>query len=174
MELTNETTIQEFILLVFQMDQQKQFLLFIFFCILYVLSLAKNITIIVLLNPGVHTSQHSMYILLNNFSWTEMCNVSDAIPCMLFDLESPAGVISFYTYLLQFYSLFFFGNVEFFFLLAIALHHGLAIWLSDLTPTIVSKYYVFKFLLCSSGWLLESWFPGIYTASDHDLQIIFL
>ncbi|KAM6449082.1 olfactory receptor 11G2-like [Liasis olivaceus] len=127
MELANETTIQEFILLGFGVDQQKQFLLLTLFCILYVLTLAENIIIIVLVYLDAHLSQLPMYILLSNFSWLEMCYVSATIPCMLFDLASPDGIISFDTCLLQFYILFSLGNTEFFFLSAMALDRYLAI-----------------------------------------------
>ncbi|XP_015272107.1 PREDICTED: olfactory receptor 11G2-like [Gekko japonicus] len=64
----NGTRVQEFILLGFGVGQQGRFLLLIFFILLYVLSMAENLTIIVLVVLDTHLSRLPMYILLSNFS----------------------------------------------------------------------------------------------------------
>ncbi|XP_062993926.1 olfactory receptor 11H6-like [Elgaria multicarinata webbii] len=127
MELANGTTVQEFILLGFKVEPQKQFMLFVVFTILYVLTLAENITIILLVFIDAHLAQIPMYILLSNFSWLEMCYVSTTVPRMLYDLASSHGNISFHACFLQFYILFSLGSTEFFFLSAMALDRYLAI-----------------------------------------------
>ncbi|XP_053120207.1 olfactory receptor 11G2-like [Hemicordylus capensis] len=127
MELANGTAVQEFILLGFGVTQEKRFLLLVFFSILYMLTLAENITVITLVNLDVHLCQLPMYILLSNFSWLEICYVSTTVPRMLFDLTSSHGIISFQACFFQFYIFFSLGNTEFFFLSAMALDRYLAI-----------------------------------------------
>ncbi|XP_042327743.1 olfactory receptor 11H6-like [Sceloporus undulatus] len=127
MENSTGTTLQEFVLLGFQFDPQKQFIFLIFFAILYVLTLVENIAIIILVLIDAHLSQLPMYILLSNFSWVEMCYVTATVPRMLYDLASSCGVISFQVCLFQFYILFSLGSTEFFFLSAMALDRYLAI-----------------------------------------------
>ncbi|XP_042329760.1 olfactory receptor 11H6-like [Sceloporus undulatus] len=125
--MANETTVQEFILLGFRGEQQKRFLLLIFFAILYMLTLLENITIIILVLLDAHLSQLPMYILLSNFSWMEMCYVTSVMLRMLLDLASSHGTISFHACFLQFYIAFSLGTTEFFFLSAMALDRYLAI-----------------------------------------------
>ncbi|XP_054850155.1 olfactory receptor 11G2-like [Eublepharis macularius] len=127
MELDNGTRVQKFILLGFGVGQQERFLLLIFFGILYVITLAENITIITLVALDTHLSRLPMYILLGNFSWLEICYVSTTAPRMLSDLTSPYGIISFNQCFFQFYMLFSFGATENFFLSAMALDRYLAI-----------------------------------------------
>lgn len=96
MELTNGTAVQEFILLGFQMDQKKQFLLFAFLIGLYVLTLVENSTIITVVLIDNQLSQVPMYILLSNFSWLEICYVTTSIPRLLYSLATQNQVISFH------------------------------------------------------------------------------
>ncbi|XP_044278324.1 olfactory receptor 11G2-like [Varanus komodoensis] len=127
MELTNGSTIQEFILLGFGTGRQKRFLLLIFFTFLYMLTLAENITIITMVFLDAHLAQLPMYTLLSNFSWLEMCYVSTTVPRMLADLSSPHGTISFLECFFQFYIFFSLGCTECFFLSTMALDRYLAI-----------------------------------------------
>ncbi|XP_062993039.1 olfactory receptor 11H6-like [Elgaria multicarinata webbii] len=127
MMLANGTSIQEFVLLGFGGGQKKRFLLLIFFTILYMLTLAENISIITLVFLDTHLAQLPMYILLSNFSWLEICYVTTTVPRMLFDLASPHGIISFHACFLQFYIVFSLGTTEFFFLSAMAFDRYLAI-----------------------------------------------
>ncbi|XP_061447473.1 olfactory receptor 11H6-like [Rhineura floridana] len=128
MEMDNATTVQEFILLGFEAEQQqKRFLLLILFAILYILTLGENITIITVVSLDNHLAQLPMYILLSNFSWLEICYVTTTVPRMLFDLASPREIISFQACFLQFYISFSLGCTECFFLSAMALDRYLAI-----------------------------------------------
>ncbi|XP_025031686.1 olfactory receptor 11H6-like [Python bivittatus] len=127
MDSTNLTSVEEFVLLGFGIGQHNHLLLLIFFAILYVLTLAENITIIILVLLDTHLGQLPMYILLSNFSWLEMCYVSTTVPRMLFDLAVPGGIISFNECFIQFYIFFSLGGTECFFLSAMALDRYLAI-----------------------------------------------
>ncbi|XP_063158637.1 olfactory receptor 11G2-like [Candoia aspera] len=127
MESANWTTLEEFVLLGFGISQYHCLLLLIFFTILYVLTLAENITIISLVLLDTHLGQLPMYILLSNFSWLEMCYVSTTVPRMLFDLAVPGGIISFNECFIQFYIFFSLGSTECLFLSTMALDRYLAI-----------------------------------------------
>ncbi|XP_063158642.1 olfactory receptor 11H6-like [Candoia aspera] len=127
MELANGTAVQEFILLGFQIDQQRQFLLLVFLMMLYVLTLIENSTIVTVVLIDGQLSQLPMYILLSNFSWLEICYVTTSVPRLLFDLATQNQVISFHACFLQLYIFFSLGNTEFFFLSAMALDRYLAI-----------------------------------------------
>ncbi|XP_054851532.1 olfactory receptor 11H6-like [Eublepharis macularius] len=152
MELANGTGVQEFILMSFGGGQQKQILLLVFFTILYVLTLAENITIIVLVLLDTHLARLPMYILLSNFSWLEMCYVSATVPRMLFDLTFPHGIISFHSCFLQFYIFFSLGSTECFFLSAMALDRYLAICYPLQYSQIMSQDFCYALVL--TCWVL--------------------
>ncbi|XP_042329753.1 olfactory receptor 11H6-like [Sceloporus undulatus] len=139
MELANRTTVQEFILLGFGVEQQRRYLLLLLFTVLYMLALAENITIIMLVLVDTHLARLPMYILLSNFSWLEVCYVTATVPRMLFDLAFPLGAISFQACFLQFYIFFSLGYTECFFLSAMALDRYLAICHPLRYPQIMSK-----------------------------------
>ncbi|XP_044278319.1 olfactory receptor 11H6-like [Varanus komodoensis] len=158
MELANRTVVQNFILLGFEVGQQKRVLLLIFFSILYALTLAENGAIITLLFLDAHLAQQPMYILLSNFSWLEMCYVSATVPRMLFDLASPGGSISFSDCFLQFYIFFSLGSTECFFLSAMAFDRYVAICHPLRYPQIMSPKACS--VLVSACWLLGFlWYP---------------
>ncbi|XP_060110894.1 olfactory receptor 11G2-like [Heteronotia binoei] len=150
--LINGTTVKEFILLGFGVARQAQFLLLIFFSILYMLTLAENITIITLVVLDAHLSRLPMYILLSNFSWLEICYVSATVPRMLFDLTSPQGIISFHVCFLQFYLFFSLGTTECFFLSAMALDRYVAICHPLRYPQIMSPDSCY--ILVAACWIL--------------------
>ncbi|XP_015275424.1 PREDICTED: olfactory receptor 11H6-like [Gekko japonicus] len=152
MEVVNGTRIREFVLLGFELGQRKCFLLLIFFSILYVLTLAENITIITLVVLDTHLSRLPMYILLSNFSWLEICYVSTTMPRMLFDLASSHKTISFSSCFLQFYIFFSLGTTECFFLSSMALDRYLAICHPLRYPQIMSPNSCY--VLVTSCWLL--------------------
>nr|XP_003223908.2 PREDICTED: olfactory receptor 11H6-like isoform X2 [Anolis carolinensis] len=152
MAMDNSSTTEGFVLLGFGVTAQKQFLLLIFFAILYILTLVENIIVILLVFLDAHLSQLPMYTLLSNFSWLEICYVTTTVPRMLFDLTASHRTISFQACLLQFYSLFSLGSTEFFFLSAMALDRYLAVchplhYLQIMSPK-------FCYALVSTCWIL--------------------
>ncbi|XP_060110897.1 olfactory receptor 11G2-like [Heteronotia binoei] len=126
MEFTNGT-VQEFILLGFEVGQFQRLLLLTFFTFLYMLTVAENITIIMLVHLDTHLSRLPMYILLSNFSWLEICYVSTTVPRMLLDLALSNKMVSFSSCFLQFYIFCSLGSTECFFLSSMALDRYLAI-----------------------------------------------
>ncbi|XP_015283034.1 PREDICTED: olfactory receptor 11G2-like [Gekko japonicus] len=149
--MDNGTTVTEFILLGFGVGQQERFLLLIFFAILYVVTLAENLTIIILVVLDTHLSRLPMYILLSNFSLLEICYVSTTVPRLILDLTSPQGVISFTDCFLQFYLLFSLGTSEDLFLSAMALDRYLAICQPLRYPQIMSPDFCFALVIACWG-----------------------
>ncbi|XP_003230534.4 olfactory receptor 11H6-like [Anolis carolinensis] len=151
MELANGSTVKEFILLGFGVEQHKRHLLLLLFTVLYVLAVAENLTVIALVLVDTHLAQLPMYILLSHFSWLEVCYVTTTVPRMLFDLAFPYGVISFHACFLQFYIFFSLGFTECFFLSAMALDRYLAICHPLRYPQIMSK--VTCYALVAVSWV---------------------
>ncbi|XP_066486941.1 olfactory receptor 11G2-like [Tiliqua scincoides] len=152
MELVNGTTVEEFILLGFRVGQHRRLLLLMFFTAVYILTLAENFIIIMIVVHDRRLARLPMYILLSNFSWLEMCYVNATVPRMLFDLTFPCGVISFHACLLQFYIFFSLGNTECFFLSAMALDRYLAICHPLRYPRIMSPDFCLS--LVAACWIL--------------------
>ncbi|XP_070584696.1 olfactory receptor 11H6-like [Erythrolamprus reginae] len=151
MDLANETTVREFILLGLESGQQWRFYLLILFSFTYTITLIENTTIITLVQLDDHLAQLPMYILLGNFSWLEMCYVTTSMPRMIFDLASPQGIISFKACFLQFYIFFSLGSTECFFLSAMAVDRYLAICHPLHYPIIMSSRNCSK--LVASCWI---------------------
>ncbi|XP_015677488.1 olfactory receptor 11H6-like [Protobothrops mucrosquamatus] len=151
MELTNRTTVQEFILLGLESGQQKRFFLLILFTIIYISTLAENAIIIMLVHVDAQLAQLPMYNFLGSFSLLEICYVTTTMPRMLFDLTSPQGIISFQACFIQFYIFYSLGSTEALFLSAMALDRYLAICHPLYYPTIMSPKNCSK--LVASCWM---------------------
>ncbi|KAL7977622.1 hypothetical protein Chor_009571 [Crotalus horridus] len=148
MELTNRTTVQEFILLGLESGQQKRFFLLILFAIIYISTLAENAIIIMLVHVDVQLAQLPMYNFLGNFSLLEICYVTTTMPRMLFDLASPQGIITVQACFIQFYIFYSLGSTEAFFLSTMALDRYLAICHPLYYPTIMSPKNCSKLVAC--------------------------
>uniref|UniRef100_A0A8D0H3X8 Olfactory receptor n=1 Tax=Sphenodon punctatus TaxID=8508 RepID=A0A8D0H3X8_SPHPU len=152
MEAANSTSVQEFILLGFSVGKQNRLLLLALFTVVYILTLAENLLIMVLVLWNARLSRLPMYILLGHFSWLEMCYVTSTVPRMLSDLMSPQGVISFHDCFIQFYIFFSLGFTECFLLSAMALDRYLAICHPLHYPMLMSQRFCYA--LVASCWLL--------------------
>ncbi|XP_069488911.1 olfactory receptor 6N1-like [Ambystoma mexicanum] len=126
MERTNQTIANEFIFLGYPSSRSLQLLLFILLLLVYTLTIASNILIIlsVKADPHLHTP---MYYFLSHFSFVEVCYTSTTAPKMLFDLLREHKAISTPGCLLQFYFFMSFGGTEDLLLAIMALDRYLAI-----------------------------------------------
>ncbi|XP_071982708.1 olfactory receptor 1468-like [Engystomops pustulosus] len=89
----NQSSISEFILLGFSLNEGHSIYLFTFFLLIYILTLVANVLIIILVYNNNHL--HSpMYLLLSNFSFLEICYTAVTVPKMLSDLISQSRSIS--------------------------------------------------------------------------------
>ncbi|XP_073418059.1 olfactory receptor 5V1-like [Dendrobates tinctorius] len=93
MELGNQTLVTEFILIGFSWNFQVCIFLFIFFFIIYIMTMLGNGFLIftVIVSPQLHTP---MYYFLCNLSFLDLCYSSNALPRFLYDVLSKSRRIS--------------------------------------------------------------------------------
>ncbi|XP_053218542.1 olfactory receptor 10A7-like [Podarcis raffonei] len=101
----NQTHVTQFILLGFRELKNLQVLLFLGFLAIYIVTMAGNLLILVLVVSDQHLHT-PMYFFLGNLSCLEICYSSTLIPVLLTTLLWDGKVISFESCFLQ---LFFFG-----------------------------------------------------------------
>uniref|UniRef100_G3U0G9 G-protein coupled receptors family 1 profile domain-containing protein n=1 Tax=Loxodonta africana TaxID=9785 RepID=G3U0G9_LOXAF len=96
-------SVNEFILLGFPCRREIQILFFVIFSFIYLLTLMGNLSIIcaVWSSRKLHTS---MYILLANFSFLEICHVCSNVPKLLANIISQTKNISYAGCMVQFTS----------------------------------------------------------------------
>ncbi|XP_006036851.2 olfactory receptor 6B1-like [Alligator sinensis] len=107
MELKNQTSVTEFILLGFGNKYELQALVFVLFLVIYVVTVAGNILIIVLILTDQHLHT-PMYFYLGNLSFLETCYSSTTLPRVLMSTLTGENHISFTSCITQFY---FFGGL---------------------------------------------------------------
>ncbi|XP_054849708.1 olfactory receptor 1020-like [Eublepharis macularius] len=103
----NQTIITNFILLGFSDHPKLQVLLFVSFLTIYLLTVAGNIIIIVLVVADIHLHT-PMYLFLGNLSCLEICYTSTILPRLLFSLLTGDRTISVHGCIMQY---FFFGSL---------------------------------------------------------------
>ncbi|XP_072479709.1 olfactory receptor 11H6-like [Notamacropus eugenii] len=144
-----------------------QNLLFSLFLVVYILTLLGNGAIVcaVKWDKQLHTS---MYILLGNFAFLEICYVSSTVPNLLANFLSESKTISFSGCFFQLYFFFSLGTAECFFLSVMAYDRYLAICHPLHYPTImtggfcailISACWVGGFLYCPIPVVLISQLP---------------
>ncbi|KAM9304972.1 olfactory receptor 8G17-like [Gastrophryne carolinensis] len=89
--------------------------LFLFFLLIYLLTLTWNLLIIILIvaNSHLHTP---MYFFLGNLASIDLCSSSATLPRMLFDLRTQRRVITMTSCMMQTFFFLIFASCEFFLL----------------------------------------------------------
>ncbi|XP_063292038.1 olfactory receptor 5AR1-like [Pelobates fuscus] len=107
----NLTIITEFILVGLSGDSHLQFLLFLIFLCIYIITVLVNTTVIILyrISPNLHTP---MYFYLANFSFLEICYITSTVPKMLSTFLSKHKTISFSGCATQMYCFLLLGGTE--------------------------------------------------------------
>ncbi|XP_078496760.1 olfactory receptor 11H4-like [Lissotriton helveticus] len=124
--MDNQSTVTGFIFQAFSSHQGVQNSLFCLFLIVYLLTLAGNVAIIVVINADVRLHK-PMYFLLRNFSFLEIWYTTSTIPNMLVGFLQEVKRISFLGCFIQFYFLFSLGTTETILLAIMAYDRCLAI-----------------------------------------------
>lgn len=102
----NQTTISEFFLLGLTVGSEQQHIFFMLFLCMYLITMAGNLLIILVIVSDIHL--HSpMYFFLGNLSFTDICFTTTTVPKMLADIHSQHPSISVEGCLTQMY--FFYG-----------------------------------------------------------------
>ncbi|XP_075072543.1 olfactory receptor 6F1-like [Mixophyes fleayi] len=135
-------------LLGFTSERDISVILFIFFLLIYILTLLGNITIIALIRFEA-TLRTPMYFFLNNFSYLEISYTTTTVPRMLSDLFSGNMAISFNSCLTQMYFFFLFGTTEFFILALMGFDRYLAICYPLHYSNIMNKHFCCQLVIGS-------------------------
>lgn len=164
MEEGNNTIVTEFILLGFQGTHSLEFLLFVIFFFVYVLTITGNALIIVLVLIDHHL-RSPMYFFLSNLSFLELMITSTVMPKMLLNIITGKKTISFVGCLTQSFFYFLMGSTEFFILAVMSFDRYLAICYPLRYASIMNSKVCFQLLLGSwTGGFLIILVPSIVTA----------
>ncbi|KAM7150824.1 olfactory receptor 11A1-like [Macrochelys suwanniensis] len=125
-EQGNQTSITEFILLGFGDLPELQILLFLLFLVIYIVTMAGNILIMVLVVADQHLHT-PMYFFLGNLSCLETCYTSTILPRVLVSFLSGDRTISVSGCLAQYYFFGFLAVAECYLLAAMSYDRYLAI-----------------------------------------------
>ncbi|KAM9015585.1 olfactory receptor 5AP2-like [Ara ararauna] len=155
----NHTQI-EFILLGITDRPCAQTPLFVFFLLIYTVTLVENVGIIILVrvSPSLHTP---MYFFLTHFTFIDICYSTVISPRMLADLLSEDKTISFPECMMQFLTFAFFATIECHLLAMMAYDRHVAICHPLLYVTIISSRVCWQ--LVASSYLFAFLSAIIYT-----------
>ncbi|XP_065271289.1 olfactory receptor 5A2-like [Emys orbicularis] len=117
--MENQTTVTEFILLGLSSDPQMQIFLFLVFLVIYLITLAGNIVIMVVIRADSHL-HIPMYFLLFHLSFVDICYSSATVPNTLMDLLTEHKIISVNGCITQMFFFFLLAVTEAFILSAMA------------------------------------------------------
>ncbi|XP_028558768.2 olfactory receptor 10A7-like [Podarcis muralis] len=125
-EKQNQTTIAEFILLGFGDLNKLEFLLFLLFLVIYLVTMAGNLLIVLLVVTDRHLHT-PMYFFLGNLSFLECCYSSTILPRILSSLLTGGKSISIKACFVQFYIFACLGGAECYFLSVMSYDRYLAV-----------------------------------------------
>nr|XP_058146472.1 olfactory receptor 7C1-like [Dasypus novemcinctus] len=164
METENQTYVLEFILLGLSEDTEVQSLLFGLFLSMYLVTFFGNLLIIlaIISDSHLHTP---MYFFLSNLSFTDICFTSTTVPKMLLNIRTGNKIITFENCLTQMYFFMFFGQLDNFYLTAMAYDRFMAIC-HPLHYTVIVNPQVCVLLL------LASWLLSVLNSLLLDLRIL--
>ncbi|XP_015396821.2 olfactory receptor 7G1-like [Panthera tigris] len=111
MELRNETSILEFLLMEVTENPELQSLIFSLFLSMYLVTILGNLLIVlaVSLDSHLHTP---MYFFLSNLSFVDICLTSTTIPKMLVNIKTHSKPISYTGCLIQICFVFVFASLD--------------------------------------------------------------
>ncbi|XP_056425722.1 olfactory receptor 4E2-like [Hyla sarda] len=152
MPFNNHSSVLEFTLSGLSHSRETQFIFFVVFLVLYLITLSGNLSII----TAVHIDSHlrsPMYFFLSSLSFLDICYSTVTIPKMLINILLDRKTISFSQCISQLFFLHLFGGTECFLLTVMAYDRYVAIC-NPLRYHIVMNH---RFCL----WLVAlSWFAG--------------
>ncbi|KAM9305307.1 olfactory receptor 8B8-like [Gastrophryne carolinensis] len=199
--LANRTIVSDFLLLGLSDLPSLQLPLFLFFLLIYLLTLTWNLMIIILIVTDSHL-RTPMYFFLGNLASLDLCTSSVTVPRMLSDFHTKRKMIELSTCLTQFFFFLFFVVSEAFLLTIMSydryiaiccpLHYlhlmnrkmcislVLTVWLVGLAHSLVHTLYALKLKFCVPN-IINSFFCDLpqllqISCSDHYINslLIFL
>ncbi|XP_061447934.1 olfactory receptor 6N1-like [Rhineura floridana] len=111
MDLSNHTTVSEFIITGFPNLEKSRVPIFLIVLIVYTLTVTGNMVIVFITRYEI-SLRTPMYFFLGNFSLLEICFISVTAPTILVDLIREKNVVSFNNCLAQIYFFHAIGGIE--------------------------------------------------------------
>ncbi|XP_055457240.1 olfactory receptor 24 [Psammomys obesus] len=111
MELQNQTSATEFILLGLSEKPEHEPVLFSLFLCMYVITVVGNLLIILAISSDSHLHT-PMYFFLANLSLVDLCLATNTVPKMLVNIQTRSKSISYSCCLTQMYFFHFFGIMD--------------------------------------------------------------
>ncbi|KAG9468342.1 olfactory receptor 5AP2-like [Eleutherodactylus coqui] len=161
MENINKTTVKEFIIAGLSETPNLNFFLIFVFMLIYIITVLGNVSIIVAYNHSANL-QTPMYFLLANFSFLEICYVSDTCPKLLSTSLADHKSISFYGCVTQMYCGLLFAGAEFYVLATMAYDRYSAICRPLLYNMIMNKVSCIQ--LVGGSWVIGALNAVIHTS----------
>ncbi|XP_069086100.1 olfactory receptor 8D1-like [Pleurodeles waltl] len=134
----NRTSVTEFILLGLAEDPNLQIPIFIFFLVVYIITVTGNLSIMTLIRISAHLHT-PMYFLLSHMSFVDFCYSTSITPNMLANVLSNKKTISFAGCMTQLFSFAAMGSVEVFILTGMSYDRYVAICNPLLYNAIMTK-----------------------------------
>ncbi|XP_030042444.1 olfactory receptor 6F1-like [Microcaecilia unicolor] len=157
MPSSNQTCVNEFILLGLQGSREVQILYFVLFLVIYILTILTNCMIItiVCINKHLHTP---MYFFLSNFAFLEIWYPTVTVPKMLSGFLTGNKAISYRSCLAQLCSFYFLASMEYILLTVMAFDRYFAICYPLQYGTIMNSSLCKKLAIGSwTGGFLNGW-----------------
>ncbi|KAM3820949.1 olfactory receptor 6X1-like [Vipera latastei] len=159
--MENATLVEEFILVGFPQLRELAMVFCTIVLLMYFLSLLGHTLIIfvVIMEPMLHTP---MYFFLLNFSLAEICSTSAEIPKMLTNIILGKNTICFFCCVVQFFTVFAMGGVEFLMLSIMSFDRYMAICKPLLYKRVMTNQFILQLALMAwIGGLLIVFFQTI-------------
>ncbi|XP_003773983.1 putative olfactory receptor 5AK3 [Sarcophilus harrisii] len=134
----NSSTVTEFILLGFMIRQDLQYVLFLVFLFVYVISVVGNVGIILIIKTDSHLHT-PMYFFLQHLAFVDFCYTSAITPKMLQNFLVSHKSISFSGCLMQFFVYATFATADCYILAAMAIDRYVAICNPLHYPVVMSQ-----------------------------------
>ncbi|XP_051818076.1 olfactory receptor 6C1-like [Antechinus flavipes] len=165
--MKNHTQVTEFILLGLSDDPELQMVIFFFLLLAYILSIAGNVTIIILTLLDSHL-QTPMYFFLRNFSFLEISFTITCIPRFLGTIITEDKTISYSGCMVQLFFIILLGGTEFYLLAAMSYDRYVAICKPLHYTTIMNNRVCTLLVFCS--WFISFMiiFPAIILIQQLD------
>ncbi|XP_027713885.1 olfactory receptor 6C1-like [Vombatus ursinus] len=146
--MKNHTQVTEFILLGLSDYPDVQMVIFFFLLLAYILSIAGNVTLIILTLLDSHL-QTPMYFFLRNFSFLEISFTTTSVPRFLGTIINGDKTISYNGCMAQFFFVILLGVTEFYLLAAMSYDRYVAICKPLHYTTIMSNRVCTLLVFCS-------------------------
>uniref|UniRef100_A0A8C0RMX3 Olfactory receptor n=1 Tax=Canis lupus familiaris TaxID=9615 RepID=A0A8C0RMX3_CANLF len=163
----NNTIVMKFSLLGFSHHPQMKLFLFELLLGIYLLTLAWNLSFIVLIRMDCHLHT-PMYFFLSNLSFLDICYVSSTTPKMLSDIITGQKTISFVGCATQYFVFCGMGLTECFLLAAMAYDRYAAICNPLLYTALISHTLCLKMVVGAYAGGFLSFFIETYSVYKHD------